>query len=120
MAERNADYAKIVRNLRFETSAAKEVDLEGEPAPNAVDASQPSGSSASGSGAAGDWAAADARTPSSSGDGSGGSAGGNNANNAAPPPGGAGMREAEVLIWMGDFNYRCGPAALFRFLCWLS
>lgn len=74
---RNNDYAKIVRQLRFHTSASKATDTE-------VDA------------------AGNVRTSTLDSEGRTGPA----SDDELARQWGAGMREAEVLVWMGDFNYR--------------
>lgn len=75
VAMRNADYAKIVRSLKFHATAARETDTS-------VDAS---------GGVHTTTLDAEARPM---GDDERGTAWG------------AGMREAEAVVWMGDFNYR--------------
>ncbi|GBF99290.1 inositol polyphosphate phosphatase [Raphidocelis subcapitata] len=81
VASRNADYAKIVRTLRFHNTPASAQAGSGDGA-------------AAGGGADG-------------GDGSGDGGGGGGGDDAW----GSGLRDADLLIWVGDFNYRvdCPP-----------
>ncbi|WIA12339.1 hypothetical protein OEZ85_012390 [Tetradesmus obliquus] len=110
---RNADYAKIVRHLHFHNvptdkpqqqqqyEASDVVVLGADPCadPNSSNSS----SRRLGGGSPG---ISPRKTPRGGANADAGGSGGGAAAAAADEEWGAGMRDAELLVWVGDFNYR--------------
>jgi hypothetical protein len=107
---RNADYAKIVRHLHFHNvptdkpqqqqqyEASDVVVLGADPYPDPSSNSRRLGGGSPG--------ISPRTTPRGGAAGDAGSGGGAAAAAAADEEWGAGMRDAELLVWVGDFNYR--------------